>query len=115
MAAAAAQYQPTGDEDVYPAGAHAIGHGGVHGEGGEGAEGDASQIAKRTSDWVQEGEEEQDEAKKARIDGEPGKTMVFTKWHACMFIQEIFNIYNKEQFCRIIHMLCRSDSTQNPD
>lgn len=65
-AAAAAQYQGGGEEDVYPAGAHAIGHGGVHGEGGEGGQ------VKRTSDWVQEGEEEQDEAKKARIDGDPG-------------------------------------------
>lgn len=74
LAAAAAQYQPTGEEDVYPPGAHAIGHGGVHGEAGEGPEGDASQMAKRTADWVQEGEEEQDEAKKARLDGEPGSS-----------------------------------------
>lgn len=72
-AAAAAQYQGSGEEDVYPAGAHAIGHSGVHGEGAEGPQGEgASQMAKRTSDWVQEGEEEQDEAKKARIDGDPG-------------------------------------------
>ena len=72
-AAAAAQYQGGGEEDVYPAGAHAIGHGGVHGEGGEGGQAEgAPQMAKRTSDWVQEGEEEQDEAKKARIDGDPG-------------------------------------------
>ena len=70
--AASAQYQPTGEEDVYPQGAHAIGHGSVHGEGGASAEGDASQMAKRTADWVQEGEEEQDELKKARLDGEPG-------------------------------------------
>lgn len=66
LAAAAAHYQHTGEEDVYPPGAHAIGH------GGEGPEGDASQMGKRTSDWVQEGEEEQDEAKKARLDGDPG-------------------------------------------
>ena len=72
VAAAAAQYQSTGEADLYPPGAHAIGHGAEHGEGGEGAEGDASHMAKRTADWVQEGEEEQDEAKKARLDGEPG-------------------------------------------
>ncbi len=69
LAAAAAQYHSTGEGDLYPPGAHAIGHGA---EGGEGAEGDASHMAKRTADWVQEGEEEQDEAKKARLDGEPG-------------------------------------------
>ena len=72
LAAAAAQYQSTGEGDLYPPGAHAIGHGAEHVEGGEGAEGDASHMAKRTADWVQEGEEEQDEAKKARLDGEPG-------------------------------------------
>ena len=45
----------------------------MHGEGGEGGQGEgAPQMAKRTSDWVQEGEEEQEEAKKARIDGDPG-------------------------------------------
>lgn len=72
-AAAAAHYQGGGEEDVYPAGAHAIGHSGVHGEGAEGAQAEgAPQMVKRTSDWVQEGEEEQDEAKKARIDGDPG-------------------------------------------
>lgn len=69
LAAAAAQYHSTGEGDLYPPGAHAIGHGAEHGEG---AEGDASHMAKRTADWVQEGEEEQDEAKKARLDGEPG-------------------------------------------
>ncbi|KAL0026339.1 hypothetical protein WJX79_000697 [Trebouxia sp. C0005] len=74
LAAAAAQYQSTGEGDLYPPGAHAIGHGAEHGEGGEGAEGDASHMAKRTADWVQEGEEEQDEAKKARLDGEPGSS-----------------------------------------
>jgi len=72
LAAAAAQYQSTGEGDLYPPGAHAIGHGAEHVEGGEGVEGDASHMAKRTADWVQEGEEEQDEAKKARLDGEPG-------------------------------------------
>jgi len=72
LAAAAAQYHSTGEGDLYPPGAHAIGHGAEHGVGGEGAEGDASHMAKRTADWVQEGEEEQDEAKKARLDGEPG-------------------------------------------
>ncbi|KAL3142821.1 hypothetical protein ABBQ38_003117 [Trebouxia sp. C0009 RCD-2024] len=72
-AAAAAHYQGGGEEDVYPAGAHAIGHSGVHGEGAEGAQAEgAPQMIKRTSDWVQDGEEEQDEAKKARIDGDPG-------------------------------------------
>jgi len=66
LAAAAAQYQSTGEGDLYPPGAHAIGHGAEHVEGGEGVEGDASHMAKRTADWVQE------EAKKARLDGEPG-------------------------------------------
>lgn len=80
LAAAAAHYQHTGEEDVYPPGAHAIGH------GGEGPEGDASQMGKRTSDWVQEGEEEQDEAKKARLDGDPGSTCFRIHppcYHAC--------------------------------
>ena len=80
LAAAAAHYQHTGEEDVYPPGAHAIGH------GGEGHEGDASQMGKRTSDWVQEGEEEQDEAKKARLDGDPGSACFRVHppcYHAC--------------------------------
>lgn len=71
-AMSAAQYQPTGAEDVYPPGAHVIGHTGLHGEGGEGQEADPSQVPKRTAEWVQDGEEEQDEAKKARIEGDPG-------------------------------------------
>lgn len=34
LAAAAAQYQSTGEGDLYPPGAHAIGHGAEHVEGG---------------------------------------------------------------------------------
>lgn len=71
-AMAAAQYQTTNAEDVYPPGAHAISHGAVHGDAGETQEADPSQVPKRTADWVQDGEEEQDEAKKARIEGDPG-------------------------------------------
>lgn len=46
-------------------------------EGVEGPEGEPSQMAKRTAEWVQEGEEEQDEAKKARLEGDPGITAIF--------------------------------------
>ena len=73
---AAAQYQATGAEDVYPPGAHAISHGAVHAEAGEPQEGDPSQVPKRTADWVQDGEEEQDEAKKARIEGDSGAALL---------------------------------------
>lgn len=38
----------------------------------EGVEGEAAQMGKRTAEWVQEGEEEQDEAKKARLEGDAG-------------------------------------------
>ena len=72
---AAAQYQTTNAEDVYPPGAHAISHGTVHGDAGETQEADPSQVPKRTADWVQDGEEEQDEAKKARIEGDPGAAL----------------------------------------
>lgn len=41
-------------------------------EGVEGHDTDHNQMAKRTAEWVQEGEEEQDEAKKARLEGDPG-------------------------------------------
>lgn len=107
LAAAAAQYQPTGEEDVYPPGAHAIGHGGVHGEAGEGPDGDASQMAKRTADWVQEGEEEQDEAKKARLDGEPGLvfSFVLTKNSTATCLLGI-HVMARQQGTSVISTLC---------
>ena len=69
--ASASQFAPTGEEDVYPAGAHVITHGGMA-QTQEGVEGEAAQMGKRTAEWVQEGEEEQDEAKKARLEGDAG-------------------------------------------
>ena len=85
--ASASQFAPTGEEDVYPAGAHVITHGGMPQtqEGVEGVEGEAAQMGKRTAEWVQEGEEEQDEAKKARLEGDAGThaRVVCRTWWCC--------------------------------
>lgn len=71
-AASGSQYGANGEEDVYPPGAHAITHGALQ-QGQEGAEGDPGQLSKRTAEWVQDGEEEQDEGKKARLEGDAGE------------------------------------------